>query len=79
MRLWLNIIFFRWIWLGVVLQVSLDHHLADRTYRRTKVTSRPKMPSPFALLQGRKRFEQLGGCPLFDAAHDLAWRHLGGA
>ena len=79
MRIWLNIKVFRWIWLEVVLHVFLDHLLADRTYPRTKVTSRPKMPSPVALFQGRKRFKQRGGCPLFDAGHYLAWRQLGGA
>ena len=61
-----------------MLQVFQDHLLTDLAYCRTKVTSRPKMPSPVALLQGRKLLKQLAECPPFDAAHDLAWRHLGG-
>ncbi len=61
-----------------MLQVLLYHFFGHFSDRRAKIPSRPEMPSPIALLQHRKVFEQLAGRTPFDPPHDLArgkfWR-----
>ena len=60
----------------MMLQVLFDHLFCHLTYRRTEVSSRPKMPSPVPLLQVRKLLEQAARSPSFDSPHDFAGRQI---
>ena len=60
----------------MVLQVLLYHFVSHLPYRRTKIPSRPHVPTPIALLDMRELFKQLSRCSSFNSPHDLTWGHF---
>jgi len=61
-----------------MLQIVLDHLISHLPDGSAKISSCPKMPTPVALFQMWKLFEQVARCPSFDSPHDFTggqiWR-----